>query len=127
AAALNGGSPAIVQGLSQIPVRPDCLVPEFRALAQPIDAAQPFPDRLRNTQYRDIRHTKLPRALRFNDRASMRASTELREPFLDHRLMELALRQPADRKISGGIHKSLLREMTQLLLPNAVTGTPKRA
>ena len=92
AAESNRESP--VQGTLQSPVMPGCLTPEFRALAQPLDAPQPFPDVLRNRQYRDIRHTKIPRALRYNDRISMRSSIELREPFLDHRLFECALRQP---------------------------------
>jgi asparagine synthase (glutamine-hydrolysing) len=86
-----------------------------------------FPDRLRELQYRDARYTKLPRALRFNDRISMRASTELREPFLDHRLFELALRQPLGRKILSGSQKWLLREMTKCLLPAGITEAPKRA
>lgn len=85
----DSGVAPIVQGVSGSPVRPECLTPEFRALAQPLEPECPFPDALRNLQYRDVSRTKIPRALRFNDRVSMRASTELREPFLDHRLMEL--------------------------------------
>ena len=98
-----------VQGSRQPSVRPDCLIPEFAALAEPFEAPRPFPDALRNRQYLDAVHAKMPRALRFNDRVSMRASVELREPFLDHRLFELAFRQPADRKLRDGVHKRLLR------------------
>ena len=76
----------------------ECLLPEFRALAEPFAPPHPFPDALRNRQYLDSRYTKIPKALRFNDRISMRSSIELREPFLDHRLFELALRQPANEK-----------------------------
>jgi asparagine synthase (glutamine-hydrolysing) len=57
----------------------------------------------------------------------MRSSTELREPFLDHRLFELALRQPADRKIGNGTGKRLLREMVSRMLPDGVVTAPKRA
>ena len=71
---------------------------EFRTLAETLDVPARFPDGLRRLQYRDVRYTKIPRALRFNDRVSMQHSTELREPFLDHRLVELALRQRAERK-----------------------------
>ncbi len=125
------GAPAsapapIVQGTTRPPVRPDCLVPEFRSLAEPFSAPQPYPDALRNLQYRDARFTKIPRALRFNDRVSMRASTELREPFLDHRLFELALRQPADRKIQASTGKWLLRRMVDRMLPEGVVTAPKR-
>jgi asparagine synthase (glutamine-hydrolysing) len=56
----------------------------------------------------------------------MRSSTELREPFLDHRLFELALRQPAHRKINGGVHKWLLRQIAAELLPTGVVEAPKR-
>src|SRR5262245_32009706 len=110
--ALNGHSAGVVQGTKGFPVRPDCLTSEFRALSAPFDSPAPFSDRLRNLQYRDARLTKIPRALRFNDRISMRSSTELREPFLDHRLFELALRQPPERKIRDGVGKWMLRQMT---------------
>lgn len=116
----------LLQGATQKPVRPECLTPEFRALAQPFEPRKPFPDELRNLQYRDIRYTKIPRALRFNDRASMRSSTELREPFLDHRLFELALRQPAHHKIVNGTRKWLLRNLAAELIPAGVTEAPKR-
>lgn len=119
----------LVQGTRQRPVRPDCLIPELRLLAGAAGLAElprPFPDTLRNLQYRDLRHTKLPRALRFNDRVSMRSSTELREPFLDHRLVELALRQPRDRKIRDGRAKWLLSSLVEGLLPQGVVEAPKR-
>ncbi len=106
--------------------RPNCLAAEFRQLAEPFEAPQPFADPLRNLQYRDARHTKIPRALRFNDRISMRSSTELREPFLDHRLFELALRQPPERKIQGDTQKWLLRKIVARLLPGGVVEAPKR-
>lgn len=124
--ALNDQAAGVVQGTRESPVRPQCLTANLRALAQPLRAAQPFADTLRNLQYRDIHYTKIPRALRFNDRISMRASTELREPFLDHRLFELALRQPVERKIKDGVHKWLLREITRELLPEGVAAAPKR-
>jgi asparagine synthase (glutamine-hydrolysing) len=123
--AVNGAA-SLVQGVKRSPVRPDCLAPELRALAEPPELPSPFPDRLRNLQFRDLRYTKIPRALRFNDRVSMRSSTELREPFLDHRLVELALRQPAERKIRNGQQKWLLRSLAGELLPRGVVEAPKR-
>ncbi len=120
------GSAGLVQGTSQSPVRPACLTPGLRALAQKPDLPAPFPDRLRNLQYRDLRYTKLPRALRFNDRVSMRSSTELREPFLDYRLVELAMRQPEERKIRDGRQKWMLRSHVGELLPRGVMEAPKR-
>ena len=126
AAAQNGGAAGIVQGTRESPLRAACLAPEFRRLAEPIPAVQPFPDRLRNLQCRDALRTKMPRALRFNDRVSMRSSVELREPFLDHRLFELALRQPAERKIKEGVHKWLPRRIAERIVPAAVREAPKR-
>lgn len=123
---MNGSAANLIQGTKEKPVKPECLVPEFRALAEAFTPPQPFPDRLRNLQYRDARYTKIPRALRFNDRVSMRSSTELREPFLDHRLFELSLRQPPERKIMNGTRKVMLRQMARQLLPQGVIEAPKR-
>ncbi len=124
---LNGSEPSLIQGTKDKPVRPHCLNPEFRELAEPLPLPNVFSDRLRNLQYRDTRFTKIPRAMRFNDRISMRSSTELREPFLDHRLFELAMRQPAKRKIADGIRKKMLREISQRFLPREISAAPKRA
>jgi asparagine synthase (glutamine-hydrolysing) len=122
----DGVTVDIVQGTIGRPVRPECLLPEFRAQAEAFTPPEPFPDRLRNLQYRDIRYTKMPRALRFNDRISMRTSNELREPFLDHRLFELAFRQAPDRKIVNGARKWMLREIARQLLPDGLSEAPKR-
>jgi asparagine synthase (glutamine-hydrolysing) len=124
---LNGNSAStVVQGTNERPVRPECLDPEFASLSKPLSFPEEFPDRLRNFQYRDTSFTKIPRAMRFNDRVSMRSSTELREPFLDHRLFELAFRQPADRKIDGTTGKKLLRRIAGELLPGELSESPKR-
>jgi asparagine synthase (glutamine-hydrolysing) len=121
------GSAGLIQGTAQSPVRPGCLTPYLLAFAEKPDFPAPFPDDLRNLQYRDLRYTKLPRALRFNDRVSMRSSTELREPFLDHRVVELALRQPAERKIRDDRQKWMLRSRAGELLPRGVMEAPKRS
>ncbi len=124
--ASGGSDTAKVQGTKQRTMRPECLTPEFRGLAEPFDPPRPFPDLLRNRQYWDARYTKIPRALRFNDRISMRCSIELREPFLDHRLFELALRQPPERKICEGTRKWMLRRIARQLLPHEIVEAPKR-
>jgi asparagine synthase (glutamine-hydrolysing) len=56
----------------------------------------------------------------------MAASTELREPFLDHRLFELALKQPPERKRDGDTGKRLLRKIAQRILPEQLRLAPKR-
>lgn len=127
AAAAAGAPAALVQGARGPVTRPGCLTPEFRAVARPFAPSRPFGgDALRDLQWRDLRFTKLPRALRFCDRVSMRSSTELREPFLDHRLVELAVRQPADRKLRDGQTKWMLRRITEGLLPEGIVEAPKR-
>jgi asparagine synthase (glutamine-hydrolysing) len=115
-----------VQGSSSPSVRPDCLLSDFRGRATAAPEPTRYPDRLRNLQLRDTEITKIPRALRFNDRNSMMWGTELREPFLDHRLFELAFRQPRERKIRGSTHKWLLRRIARKILPAQVAEAPKR-
>jgi asparagine synthase (glutamine-hydrolysing) len=125
--ATNGREAGIIQGTKERPVRPDCLDPIFRDLAEPLESPAVFTDTIRNLQYRDAKFTKIPRAMRFNDRISMRSSRELREPFLDHRLFELAMRQPVERKIFNGCRKKMLRDIAKGLLPNHLSEAPKRA
>ena len=124
--AAGGGHAGLVQGTTSPTAKADCLTDDFRGLAQPLSAPQPFPDPLRNTQYRDARFTKIPRGVRFNDRISMRASTELRSPFLDHRLFELAFRQPEKMKLHGEVGKWLPRRLAAQIAPEGVVEAPKR-
>lgn len=122
----NGHKPSLIQGTKESPVKPDCLMPEFRSMAESSDFPSVFTDSVRNLQYRDTRFTKIPKVLRFNDRVSMKYSTELREPFLDHRMFELAFRQPIERKINNGTRKALLRNIASGLIPDSLTEAPKR-
>ena len=105
---------------------PDVLNPYFLALTEKPDYPEPFQEKMLNLQYRDLFYTKIPRALRFNDRISMAYSTELREPFLDHRMVEFAFAQPAEFKIHEGVQKYLLREILKELAPKDLTYAPKR-
>jgi asparagine synthase (glutamine-hydrolysing) len=124
--ALRGKTAGLVQGTKDSPVRPGCLTPDFKRIAEEFPFPVDSPDPVRNLQIRDIVYTKIPRATRFNDRISMRVATELREPFLDHRLVELALRQPIERKIQGETRKYLLRKLAARLIPAGVVEAPKR-
>lgn len=71
--------------------------------------AEPFRTPLENAMYADLMHRRVPRVLRMNDRLSMAHGIELREPFLDHRLAELAFRLPLHQKLRDGKGKYLLR------------------
>ncbi len=64
------------------------------------------------------------------DKMSMAASLELREPFLDHHLVEWAARLPlawrvGDRR-SGPVSKRILREFARRRLPEAILTRPKQ-
>ncbi len=115
-----------IQGTKTAPVRPEVLTEEFRGFAEKEIYEKPFDNELQNLQYRDLFYTKIPRALRFNDRISMLHGTELREPFLDYRLVELAFAQSSDMKIKNGQGKWMLREIVKELLGNEVALAPKR-
>jgi asparagine synthase (glutamine-hydrolysing) len=84
-------------------------------------------DALTQLQLRDLLLAKIPRAMRFADRNSMTYSTELREPFLDYRLVELGLRQPLQHKIQNGQGKYLVRKLAEEIIPKKVSEAPKRA
>ena len=60
------------------------------------------------------------------DRAAMASSLETRVPFLDHRIVEFALRQPLHAKIRAGRSKWLLRELLARHLPAAMFERPKQ-
>jgi asparagine synthase (glutamine-hydrolysing) len=116
----------VVQGVRSSAVRPQCASPRLLAHASELSVPTPFDDALRNVQWRDLMVTKLPRALRFNDRVSMAASTELREPFLHHELVELGVAARADHKIRDGVSKWTPRTVARRLLPKEVALSPKR-
>lgn len=116
----------IVQGVISSPFKPEVLMEDFRLKAQPYNYPKPFEDDLLNKQYRDLFYTKIPRALRFNDRISMMHSTELREPFLDHLLVEYAFALPASMKLRNGQTKWALRRMAEDYLQGELHLAPKR-
>lgn len=123
----HNNSNSLIQGTSSSPVKPEVLDADFNLLAYKEVFPTPFSSKLQNLQYRDIFYTKIPRALRFNDRISMQHGTELREPFLDYRLVELAFAQPDSVKFDNGNTKWMLRQISQKLLGNNIALAPKRA
>ena len=117
---------ATIQGVQDSPYKIAMLSDSFLAKAQKNIYPKPFDDEVLNKQYRDLFYTKIPRALRFNDRISMAFSTELREPFLDYRLVELAFSLPLDFKIRNGQTKFMLREIASDYLAEDLVFAPKR-
>ncbi len=102
------------------------LMPEMAEFVNPIPTPRYSDDPTTNQQLIDILIRKIPRALRFNDRVSMMYGTELRVPFLDHRLVEFGLRQPIDRKIRNGLGKVFVRQAVSGFIPNSISQAPKR-
>lgn len=70
--------------------------------------------------YQLIYGSSLQTILRFEDRNSMAASIEARAPFLDYRLVEHCLAQPAHALMRDGYTKSLLRRALRGVLPESV-------
>ncbi len=109
-------------------LQPRCIHREVRTLAGASPRfSQPFATHLANALYRDLRHTKLPRVLRMNDRLSMAFGRELREPYLDHRVVEFLFRLPGSQKIRLGQSKFLLRQAMAERLPDRVRLAGKRS
>ncbi|HKL35119.1 MAG TPA: asparagine synthase (glutamine-hydrolyzing) [Salegentibacter sp.] len=123
----TSGNSATIQGTGKVnPFRRNVLKKDFSELAEKPVYPTPFNNDLQNLQYRDLFYTKIPRALRFNDRISMAYSTELREPFLDYRMVEFAFIQPKEYKISNGVQKFLIREILKEIAPKDLSYAPKR-
>lgn len=85
-----------------------------------------FDSRFETVLYRDLTMTKVPRVLRFKDKASMMYGVELRVPFLDHRLLELSFQIPASRKMVAGYTKNCLRTGIGKRLPREICYHVKR-
>lgn len=117
---------ATIQGVHENPFKINMLSDAFMAKAEKPIYPKPFDDVVLNKQYRDLFYTKIPRALRFNDRVSMAYSTELREPFLDYRLVEFAFSLPLDFKIRKGLTKYMLHEIALEYLSNDLVFDYKR-
>ncbi|MDO8599256.1 MAG: asparagine synthase (glutamine-hydrolyzing), partial [bacterium] len=112
-----------------IPVRPDLLRKDFRrdhaAMAIPPIRATGDPTRDVLVDYLQVR--KIPRNTRMKDRLSMAHSIELRLPFLDHRLVEYALRLPPAYWFHEGRTKGIVREALRGTMDSAVRTATKRS
>jgi asparagine synthase (glutamine-hydrolysing) len=88
--------------------------------------AQPGLSPLKQSLLADLR-TYLPSDILLkSDRVSMLHSLELRVPFLNHQLAQVALRLPDQMKVRGDVRKYLLRHVMQGVLPREVLARPKK-
>lgn len=76
---------------------------------------------LKDRQKLDLFKTSVPALTHYEDRMSMSHGIEIRLPFLDHRLVDLALRIPDAYKIDQGWTKLVLREAMKDHLPKEIT------
>lgn len=60
------------------------------------------------------------------DRASMACSLEVRAPFLDHKVIECAMKIPPQFKLSAGKHKIVLKKAFSAFLPPAIATRSKQ-
>jgi asparagine synthase (glutamine-hydrolysing) len=99
------------------PPAPDCL-DAARLGARPMASKKAAS--VRELSEQQLLHTSLPMLLHWEDRDSMAHSVEARLPFLDYRVVELALGLPEEAKLSGGVTKRVLREAMRGVLPEQV-------
>ena len=87
---------------------------------QKIYFKKPFKSFLRNSQYQDLYYLKLPRCLKYIDRASMHNSIEARVPLLDHDLVETCFQAPSKFKMFFNTQRILLKYPFKEFIPKEV-------
>lgn len=88
------------------------------------EAENIYTDPLRQVMYYE-QHTYLQSLLDRNDRMTMGASIECREPFLDYRLVEWLANLPTDMLYEKGVGKAILRQSMQGKLPESILNHKK--
>ncbi len=88
------------------------------------DALKLYDNPVRQVMYYE-QHTYLQSILDRNDRMTMGASIECREPYLDYRIVEWTAGLPKSLIVAGGMRKTLLRKAVADLLPPEVLAHPK--
>lgn len=82
-------------------------------------------DVVQRMQYVDMHVWLVDNILERGDRTAMSASLELRPPFLDHHLVELAFTLPSNVKVRDGVTKWVVREVAKQYLPEEIFSRPK--
>jgi len=89
------------------------------------DIARGPGDPVRRMLFADCHAWLADNLLERGDRMSMAASLELRPPFLDHELVELAFSLPSNVKLRHGVTKWVVKEVARSLLPAEIVDRPK--
>ena len=82
-------------------------------------------DSLNSILYSDLKDSLPCDMLTKVDWMSMKNSLEVRVPFLDHRLVEMAFQMPGSLKLKNGKTKYILKETFKDLLPPSIYRRPK--
>lgn len=114
--------------------RVDVLSPELRERANCSAATEYLMDLFATANSKDSRARVLyvdqkaylaNELLRTTDSMSMAHSLEVRTPFLDYRVVELAARMPMSMKMRGLTTKYAIRKLAERLLPAEISRRPK--
>ncbi|MBI4159837.1 asparagine synthase (glutamine-hydrolyzing) [Candidatus Wolfebacteria bacterium] len=100
--------------------------PVIQELYQEIDSIDTGADFLKRITYLELKH-RLPELLLMRaDKMTMAHSLEGRVPFLDHRLVELALNMPTSIKIKSGVSKYILKKSVEGIIPKEIIWREKQ-
>ncbi len=127
---------AYFHSMSQIrePMRSQLFTPKFKSLLGGYRALDVFErharradtdDPLALIQYIDLQTYLVGDINTKVDRASMAHSLEVREPLMDHELVEWVARLPSSLKLAGGNGKMFFKKAMEPRLPNDVLYRPK--
>jgi asparagine synthase (glutamine-hydrolysing) len=106
--------------------RNGALLPAHRVLAEHLAQMPDGWDDGNRFSFLDV-ETFLPdNLLEYSDKMSMASSLELRVPYLDPRVVELAFRMPFSFKLRGGESKSIMRKAFADLIPVENLRMPKK-
>jgi asparagine synthase (glutamine-hydrolysing) len=84
------------------------------------------PSTLNWMSYADL-NFRLPELLLMRlDKMSMAVSLEAREPFLDHKLIELAMSIPGELKVKNGVLKYILKKAVRGVIPDELIDRKKQ-
>ena len=85
----------------------------------------PLTESARAAMWNDLAYMKLPKLLRWQDRAYMAHGIEIRVPFLDHLLVEKMQAVPIAQLFENGHTKAPLRHLAESMMPSEYFRQPK--
>ena len=97
-------------------VRPSDLLPSLSDRPYDFGNMNPFDGMV----YEEFCLRTLPSLLRNFDHAAMLNSIEIRMPFMDYRLVEMAFSLPYSSKVGGGYTKRILRDAMKDIMPESI-------